>query len=301
MSHQFDPSTEFLLLMLSAIMRVRGYRRVILHVGRFDMRQMRPLLGTPLDTAIERINRLLPGIPQRAQFAEAMFLTGMEGFLFAHSLWKQIKAATAIAVEAVRRQIRSFLPLLVGMEMCLPFQAVQGAGNVALAGWIDSQLSLKHNSRLEEVLRNELAIRGEYDQSPRDKLRERLPANTWRAWHEGEWKTLANLRTRIAYLVEHDISEQSHQEFAPDAPLQAAPPPLESPTYEEVARKLEEEDLFTARFKKARLTLYEEQVAQLQFQEYSDAEIADRLNKSINAIQQAWLSARRKLRRVMDS
>jgi hypothetical protein len=86
---------------------------------------MKPIPGTSLDTAISRINRLLPGMIERASLAEAMFLIGVDCFLWAHGLGKPVEAATAIAVEGIRRQIRDFVPRLFAIAMDSPSEGEQ--------------------------------------------------------------------------------------------------------------------------------------------------------------------------------
>ena len=71
------------------------------------------------------------------------------------------------------------------------------------------------------------------------------------AWQGHEWHDLAELRTQIAYLVEHDVPDQSTQEFDSHEPLEDIQQPRDEPTranltYEAVARTLEEEDLYMA-------------------------------------------------------
>jgi hypothetical protein len=303
-----DPTHEFLFLMRAAI-------------GRYLVPR------TQVDFAGKDIKRVLFDRFWRAALAEAMFLTGVDIFLWARSLGQRVEAATAIGAEAVRRQIRTFFPLLVGMALHSPSQGEQTRGTIALAGWADSRISLKQNLRLAGALRQELAIRGEYYSSSRSKLREYLPANVYRAWYEGallqafdrkvtltpganmptktqEWKTLAGLLTRIAALVEHDVTEQSPPEFLPNVPLQAMPQPLDNPTYEEVARKLEEEDQYIAWvITEANLTTLEADVTRLKLQDppIPEQEIADILGyRSLGSVKQAWLRARPKLKRIIN-
>src|SRR5215813_5946954 len=69
-----DYSTEFLVLMRSAMRRFRRYGRILLIIELLDIERMRPIPETTLDTLISRSNHLLPGIIERASLAEAMFL-----------------------------------------------------------------------------------------------------------------------------------------------------------------------------------------------------------------------------------
>jgi hypothetical protein len=154
----------------------------------------------------------------------------------AQSSTAELQGILRQAVEAMRQALFECLSWQSGYAMNIPISEVQDWAVVTFSGWIASKISLAHNPRLKVSLTKELGMRGEYTQSLRSELFERLPANTYRAWREGEGKTLTELRTRIAYLVEHDVSEQSPQEFIPDAPLQVAPQPLDNPTYEEVAK-----------------------------------------------------------------
>jgi DNA-directed RNA polymerase specialized sigma24 family protein len=214
------------------------------------------------------------------------------------------------AVEAMRQALYEGLVWQVGYAMNIPIPEVQDWAAVAFSGWMASKISLAHNSRLKESLTKELGMRGEYTQSLRSELFERLPANTYRAWREGEGKTLAKLRTRIAALVEHDVSEQSPQEFIPDVPLQVAPQPLDNPTYEAIARKLEEEDQYMGYLiKEADLSPLEADVTRLKLQDppqehlgdhFNEREIADMLDRSLGSVKQAWLRARSKLQRVIN-
>jgi hypothetical protein len=223
---------------------------------------------------------------------------------------RQAVEAMRQAVEAMRQTLFEGLPWQTGACIAFPIPEVQGWATLALSGWIASQISFKHNPRLREVLRKELAIRGEYAQSSQSELYERLPANTYRAWREREWQTLAELRTRIAYLVEHDASDQSPQEFHTDELLQTAPQALDDPTYEAVARKLEEEDQYMARLiKEADLKPHEAMVVRAKMQSppsehpqgyFSDQEVADMLGYSLGTVKQALLQARPKMRRVIN-
>lgn len=193
-----------------------------------------------------------------------------------------------------------------------PLAQQQEHGTLVMAGWARTQISLKNTKRLRttadgeenrlgQVLRKELETRGETWKRPEDLL-ERLLSNTFRAWHESKWHDLAELRTRIAYLVEHDASDQSSQEFRPDASLQAAVQPHEDPTrdnppYEAVARQLEEEDLYMAwLIKEAHLTPLEADVTRLKLQDppqehpgdhFNEREITDMLGRSLGSVKQA--------------
>src|SRR5262249_39555544 len=201
------------------------------------------------------------------------------------------------AVDAMLTARQSVVPPLFGLLMASSLVHQQEYGMLMMAGWARTQISRKKALRLQEQLRQELATRGAQENRTEDLLLELLLSNTFTAWQEYGPHDLARLRTRIAYLVEHELSDQSSQ-----AILQPREDPTRNdPTYEAVARKIEEEDLYAARFRQAQLTPFEEAVTRLQLQEYSDQEIADRLEKSLGAIQQAWWRARNKLQPVMGS
>jgi hypothetical protein len=244
---------------------------------------------------------VLEGITMHRVY-DVLFKTCLRTMFRSWIAHRNLPRALYEAVQAIQRLAVDY-PLLVQFPHFIdsPYEGVRTLAAISLSGWARTVLSLKKNHRLRKALRKELDRRGEYDRREEDLLLELLPSNTIAAWQEREWHDLAELRTRIAYLVEHDVSEQSPQEFRLDEPLQAAVQPRDDPTYEEVARKLEEEDLYTAYFRQAKLTPYEETVARLQLQDYSDQEIADTIDKSLNGIQQAWLSARKKLKQVMPS
>lgn len=95
--------------------------------------------------------------------------------------------------------------------------------------------------------------------------------------------------------MERDISDQLPQEFHPDEPLQAPPAPMDNPTFEKVARRLEEEDLYAHRFKQAKLTRVEETAIRLRLQGHSVQEIAAMMQKRLNATQQDLRRAQKKL------
>jgi hypothetical protein len=184
------------------------------------------------------------------------------------------------AVVAMRETLFDALGRQAGALTGVLISASQEWSICILAGWVGAEISFKENPRLAVALRKELTTRGEYSHSTYDEFCKRLPANAYRAWHEGDWETLAQLRTRIAYLVEHDVSEQSPQRSLPGAPLQAAPQPLNNPTYEEVARKLEQEDQYWAWIiKEAALTPLEADVTRLKFQDPPSTHAGDRFTQ----------------------
>src|SRR5262249_24414641 len=190
----------------------------------------------------------------------------------------------------------------------------------AVSGWAKKGISLKkpkrlrtaangEENRLGKGLRKELETCGETRKRPEDLLSERLPSSTVTAWHERQCNDLAKLRTRIAYLVEHDVSEPSSREVHPDPSVHAAwqprqDPIRDNPTYEEISRKLEEEDQYFAWLsKEAHLAPLEAEVTRLKFQEppreylgdhFTEQEIADMISRSrgtvtsLGSVKQAW-------------
>ena len=204
----------------------------------------------------------------------------------------QLRVGSPIRFDGLSRQ--------AGTLTSVPISASQGWSICILVGWVGAEISLKENLRLAAALRKESTTRGEHTCSTYDELCKRLPANVYRAWHEGNWETLAELRTRIAYLVEHDVSDQSHQEFD-EEPWQAAPqsrenPTRDNPTYEAIARKIEEEEQYRAwLIKEANLSPLEADVTRLQLQDppsthaddhFTDQEIANMLDHSLGSIKQ---------------
>jgi len=300
------PAAEFLMLLRTAITR-RRYHRHCLRRFHFDVR--RGIFRGHYTLSRAEIEAFLHHILGYQQY-EWLFQSGMLAVGKAQREWKDPQSTIRAAVVAMRETLFDGLGRQAGALTGVPISASQEWSICMLAGWVGAEISLKDNPRLAAVLRKELTTRGEHSCSTYDELYKRLPANAYRAWHEGDWETQAQLRTRIAYLVEHDVSEQSPQVFCPDEPSQAAPALPDNPTYEAVARRLEEEDQYINwLIKTAGLTSLEEQVTRLQLQEppdehpddhYSDQEIADMLGRSLGSIKQAWLRARPKLQRVIN-
>ena len=216
---------------------------------------------------------------------------------------------------------------MIGHEMKAPLPWIQTEATLNVSGWAAANISLKDHqtssrpggNRLRDALIRELAMRGERGKTPYAELVERLPTNTYRAWQEGQWKSLDALRTRIAYLVEHDVSDQ-HPRPLHDAPSQAAPQPLDDPTYKAVARALETEDQYMASLiTEAKLAPLEAEVTRLRLQEppaehsgerFSHQDVADILNRSgvsrrtdkpvtTNDVKQAWFRATKKIAPVL--
>src|SRR5262249_42648381 len=142
-----------------------------------------------------------------------LFQSGMLAVGKAQRAWKDPQSTIRAAVVAMRETLFDGLGRQAGTLTGVPISASQGWSICILAGWVGAEIRLKDNPRLAAALRNELTTRGEHSRSTYDESCKRLPANAYRAWHEGDWETLVQLRTRIAYLVEHDVSEQNSQEF----------------------------------------------------------------------------------------
>ena len=60
-----------------------------------------------------------------------------------------------------------------------------------------STTEIKRYPRLRKALEAELKIRGS-DKSPKEELREHLPAAVWEAWHLHEWEDPKELVGRLA-------------------------------------------------------------------------------------------------------
>ena len=132
---------------------------------------------------------------------DRIFWAGLRMTSSAQSTTADLQRILCQAVEAMRQALFEGLAWQSLSLMDMPIPECQELGILMGSGWIGSQISLKHNRRLATFLRKELATRGVYKQPLQSELYERLPSNTYRAWHDGQWKTLATLRTRIAYLV----------------------------------------------------------------------------------------------------
>jgi hypothetical protein len=241
---------------------------------------------------------------------ESILHAGLCAVCVAYQAGEDVPAIVQRGTLAMRLMWFDSLHWQIGMLMEVPIPEVQTVGMLAFSGWVRTQLTLKPlppkgGNRLRAALEEESKIQGG---SPEHILLERLPTNTYRAWKEKQWKTHAELRTQIAYLVEHDVTDQSHQEF-PKEPSQGVLQPREdltrdNPTYEEVARKLEEEDQYIAWvITEANLTPLEADVTRLKLQDppIPEQEIADTLgHRSLGSVKQAWLRARPKLKRIIN-
>jgi hypothetical protein len=253
--------------------------------------------------------------------------------LFHECLWalmpddsgqKTLHDTLSAAVERMRRMWQAY-PLYVAVGMACEDDVIQRIATCQTAAWAATHISLKHNQRLKEALQAELAAQGREPASPVLLLVEMLPANTYRAWQERgrtplDEQTLSSLRTTIARLVEHETSGRQAGEVHMDAPLQAAPQPhhetrRDNPTYEEVARHLEEEEQYMAWLaKEANLSALEADVTRLRVEEppaehpgdrFTEQEIADMLSRSrgivtsLGSVKQAWQRAWPKIERVL--
>jgi hypothetical protein len=278
------------------------------------------LLRTAADKRLHSLRRLMVPQPTLEAIAttcdfeqyDRIFLAGLRVMGAASltlSTTAELHALLKQAAQAMRHALFEGLIWQTGACMDLPISEVQDWGAFTFSGWIASKISLAENQRLKALLEQELRMRGEYPPAPRNELYERLPPNTYRAWREVEGKTLAKLPTRIAFLVEHDIADQSPQKAIPGVSFQAEPQPLDTPLYEEVARKLHEEDQYWAWLNKAAaLSPLEADVTRLKCQDappehpgadYTEHEIAARLGRSLGSVKQAWQRAQPKIKRVL--
>jgi hypothetical protein len=150
-------------------------------------------------------------------------------------------------------------------------------------------------------------------------LQERLPANVYAAWYDGPWSRLEELRNLTVNQIIADgppdtlsshLSPKSlhkaHHEIAQWGDIASS---LKDPTYEEIARKVEEEDQYYAwLIREAQLTPLEADVTRLKFQDappehqgdrFAEQEIADMLGRSLGSVKQAWHRAKPKIERVL--
>jgi hypothetical protein len=295
-----------LLIAVTARRLFRRYLRVRFHFDARRLRFMREALCDSMNGDHEVVT---------TQYAFDMFTTICQEYILWEIVWYRGLLALHIAhaegqnsagilaeAAAAMRQIFTEFPRFVGVLMESPSDVQRESSVVSMAGWAATQISLARNPRLAAALREELATRGEDALSPYDELLTRLPANTSLAWHEEQWETLAELRTRIAYLVEHDGSERmSREELDEEPSSESSQQVMGQHIYEAFVEHLEVEDEYKAWMQRAGLTALEEAVTHLKLEEYTEQEITTALAlPSKGSVKQAWLRAREKLKRAIN-